>query len=51
MLNSSKPEGWPDEDWQLVRSQNVSWLQSMVAEGFWTTEDMTAVNAAIAANT
>jgi len=31
-------------------NRNVEHLQLMVAKDFWTTEDMTAVNAAIAAN-
>ena len=50
LLNAGKPEDMSDEDWTDTVSRNVEHLQLMVAKDFWTTEDMTAVNAAIAAN-
>ena len=50
LLNAGKPEDMSDEDWADTVSRNVEHLQLMVAKDFWTTEDMTAVNAAIAAN-
>jgi hypothetical protein len=50
LLNAGKPEGMDDADWTDTVSRNVEHLQLMVAKDFWTTEDMTAVNAAIAAN-
>jgi hypothetical protein len=50
LLNAGKPEDMSDEDWADTVSRNVEHLQIMVAKDFWTTEDMTAVNAAIAAN-
>ena len=50
LLNAGQPEGMEDADWTDTVSRNVEHLQLMVAKDFWTTEDMTAVNAAIAAN-
>ena len=50
LLNAGKPEDMSDEDWADMVSRNVEHLQIMVAKDFWTTEDMTAANAAIAAN-
>ena len=51
LLNAGKPEGMEDAEWTDTVSRNVEHLQLMVATDFWTDEDMTAVNAAIAANT
>ena len=51
LLNAGQPEGVSDEDWADTVSRNVEHLQLMVAKDFWTIEDMTAANAAIAANT
>jgi len=51
LLNAGKPEDMEDADWAGTVSRNVEHLQIMVAKDFWTTEDMTAANAAIAANT
>ena len=50
LLNAGQPEGMDDAEWTDCVSRNVEHLQLMVAKDFWTTEDMTAVNAAIAAN-
>jgi hypothetical protein len=50
LLNAGKPEDMSDEDWADTVSRNVEHLKIMVAKNFWTTEDMTAVNAAIASN-
>jgi hypothetical protein len=50
LLNAGQPEGMDDADWADTVARNVEHLQLMVAKDFWTTEDMTAVNAAIAAN-
>jgi len=50
LLNAGQPEGMDDTEWADTVSRNVEHLQLMVAKDFWTTEDMTAVNAAIAAN-
>ena len=50
LLSAGKPEDMSDEDWADTVSRNVEHLEIMVAKDFWTTEDMTAANAAIAAN-
>ena len=51
LLNAGQPDDMEDADWADTVSRNVEHLQLMVAKDFWTSEDMTAVNAAIAANT
>jgi hypothetical protein len=38
-----------DADWADTVSRNVEHLEIMVAKDYWTSEDMTAANAAIAA--
>ena len=50
-LNSSKPALISDNDWNEMKARNVEHLQLMVDKDYWADEDMTAVNAAIAANT
>ena len=50
LLNAGQPEDTSNEDWADTVSRNVEHLQLMVAKDYWTTESMTAVNAAIAAN-
>ena len=50
LINAGQPEALDDAEWADTVSRNVEHLQIMVAKDFWTTEDMTAVNAAIAAN-
>ena len=50
LLNAGQPEGMEDADWTDTVSRNVEHLEIMVAKDFWTTEDMTAANTAIAAN-
>jgi len=50
LINAGQPEDMSDEDWADCLSRNVDHLKIMVAKDFWTNEDMTAVNAAIAAN-
>ena len=50
LLNAGQPEDMEDADWADTVSRNVEHLTLMVAKDFWTTEDMTAANAAIAAN-
>ena len=51
LLNAGKPDDMEDADWTDTVSRNVEHLQLMVDKDYWTDEDMTAVNAAIAANT
>ena len=48
LINAGQPEGMTDEEWADCLSRNVEHLKIMVAKDFWTDEDMTAVNAAIA---
>ena len=48
LINAGQPEDMTDEDWADCLSRNVEHLKIMVAKDFWTNEDMTAVNAAIA---
>jgi hypothetical protein len=50
LLNAGQPEGMDDADWADTVARNVEHLQLMVAKDFWTTEDMTAANAAIASS-
>jgi hypothetical protein len=49
LLNAGQPVGMEDTDWADTVSRNKEHLELMVAKDFWTDEDMTAVNAAIAA--
>ena len=51
LLNAGKPERMENDEWTDTVSRNVEHLQLMVAKDYWTDENMTAVNAAIAANT
>ena len=48
LINAGQPEDMSDEDWADTVSRNVEHLEIMVAKDYWTTEDMTAANAAIA---
>jgi len=50
LLNAGKSEDMKDADWTDTVSRNVEHLTLMVAKDYWTTESMTAANAAIAAN-
>jgi len=50
LINAGQPEGMDDAEWSDCVSRNVEHLKIMVAKDFWTTEDMTAANAVIAAN-
>ena len=49
LINAGQPEGMSDEDWADTISRNVQHLEIMVAKDFWTDEDMTPFNDAIAA--
>ncbi len=49
LLAAGQPEGMDADDWADCKARNVEHLELMVAKDFWTDEDMTAVNAAIAA--
>jgi len=51
LLTAGKPDDMEDDEWTDTVSRNVEHLQLMVAKDYWTSESMTAANAAIAANT
>jgi hypothetical protein len=48
LINAGQPEDMEDDDWTACRARNVEHLELMVDKDYWTDEDMTAVNAAIA---
>jgi len=50
LINAGKPADMKDADWTDIVARNVEHLELMVAADYWTTEDMTSVNAVIAAN-
>ena len=50
LLNAGKPEGMEADEWTATKARNVEHLELMVAKDYWTDEDMTAVNKAIADN-
>ena len=50
LLNAGKPEGMEDDDWTAMKARNVEHLELMKAKTYWTSEDMTAVDKAIADN-
>ena len=50
LINAGKPADMKDADWTDTVARNVEHLELMVAADYWTTEDMTSVNAVIAAN-
>jgi hypothetical protein len=50
LLNAGKPSLMSDDDWNIIKASNVEHLELMVAKDYWTDEDMTAVNKAIADN-
>ena len=46
LINAGQPEGMTDEDWADTVSRNVEHLQIMLAKTYWTTEDLTPLQAA-----
>lgn len=48
LINAGQPEGMSAEDWADTVARNVSHLELMVAKPYWTDEDLTPLNAAIA---
>ena len=50
LLNAGKPEDMEDDEWTDVVSRNVEHLKLMKTKDYWTSEDMTAVDKAIADN-
>jgi len=45
LINAGQPEGTTDEDWADTVSRNVEHLQIMLAKTYWTTEDLTPIQA------
>ena len=50
LLNAGKPDDMEDDEWTATKARNVEHLELMVAKDYWTDEDMTAVDKAIADN-
>jgi len=47
LINAGQPEGMTDEDWADTVLRNVEHLQIMLAKDFWTTEDLTPIQALV----
>tara|TARA_R100001440_G_scaffold74833_1_gene100745 strand:- start:151 stop:366 length:216 start_codon:yes stop_codon:yes gene_type:complete len=47
LINGSKPDYKTDEEWTETVNRNKEHLRIMVAQDYWTDEDMTDVNKAI----
>ena len=45
LINAGQPEDMTDEDWADTVSRNVEHLQIMLAKDYWTTEDLTPIQA------
>ena len=48
LINGGKPENMTDEDWAACVERNKAHLQIMLAKDFWTTQDLTPLQAAAA---
>jgi len=48
LINAGKPEGITAEDWTASLSRNKEHLKIMLAKDFWTTEDLSPLQAASA---
>jgi hypothetical protein len=48
LINAGQPVDMSDEDWADTVSRNKEHLVLMLAKDYWTTEDMTAIEAAAA---
>ena len=49
LINAGKPEGMTAEDWADCLARNVAHLEIMVAKTYWTDQDLSPFNSAIAA--
>ena len=47
LINSEKPELTTDEEWAATVERNKEHLNIMLAKDFWTTEDLTPLQAAV----
>ena len=48
LLNAGKPEEMDQAEWDDTVDRNVEHLKIMVAKDYWTTQDLTPLNDAIA---
>lgn len=48
LINAGQPEGMTAEDWADTVARNKEHLTIMLAKDFWTTEDLSAMQAAAA---
>lgn len=48
LINGAKPDGMEDADWADTVSRNKEHLKIMLAKDFWTTEDLSPLQAAAA---
>jgi hypothetical protein len=48
LINAGQPEGMTAEDWADTVARNKEHLKIMLAKDFWTTEDLTPLQAASA---
>lgn len=48
LINAGKPEGMEDAEWADTVARNKEHLKIMLAKDFWTTEDLSAMQAAAA---
>jgi len=46
LINAGQPEGMSDEDWADTVARNKEHLVIMLAKDFWTTEDLSPLQAA-----
>jgi hypothetical protein len=46
LINGAKPEGMEDADWADAIARNKEHLNIMLAKDFWTTEDLSSIQAA-----
>lgn len=46
LINGGKPEGMDDSEWADCVARNKEHLKIMLAKTFWTTEDLTPLQAA-----
>ena len=46
LINGGKPENMSDEDWTDCLSRNKEHLKIMIAKDFWTTQDLSPLQAA-----
>jgi hypothetical protein len=47
VINSEKPDRMTDEEWADTVARNKEHLRIMLAKDFWTTEDLTPLQAAV----